>query len=92
MNPRHELGRLTLNIQVLDLQPLSRLDHGRNITFINNVQQLLNMSTEEIIKKTLKKIKKKFPGMKVERLEKELIPLKPGEELQPRVAKKKKKD
>jgi len=49
------------------------------------------MSREEIIKKSLKKLKKKFPGMDVERLEKELIPLKPSEEIQPRVAKKKKK-
>lgn len=49
------------------------------------------MSTEEIIKKTLKKLKKKFPGMETGRLEKELIPLKPGEQIQPRMAKKKKK-
>ncbi|MGC8812563.1 MAG: hypothetical protein ACP5O8_03190 [Candidatus Aenigmatarchaeota archaeon] len=48
------------------------------------------MSTEEIIKKSIKKFKKKFPGMG-EALEKELIPLKPSEELQPRVLKKKKK-
>ena len=49
------------------------------------------MTTEEIIKKALKKLKKKYPGMETERLEKELIPLKPGQEIQPRVAKKKKK-
>jgi len=49
------------------------------------------MTTEEIVKKTLKKLKKKFPGMETERLEKELIPLKPGEHIQPRTAKKKKK-
>lgn len=50
------------------------------------------MTTEEIIKKSLKKLKKKFPGMEAGRLEKELIPLKLGEELQPRTIKKKKKD
>lgn len=50
------------------------------------------MSREEIIKKSLKKLKKKFPAMNIEKLEKELIPLKPGEEIQPRVGKKKKKD
>lgn len=49
------------------------------------------MSTEEIIKKALKKLKEKFPGMETGKLEKELIPLKPGEEIQPRVAKKKKR-
>lgn len=48
------------------------------------------MTTEEIIKKTLKKLKKKYPGMEVERLERELIPL-PGKEIQPVTAKKKKK-
>jgi hypothetical protein len=52
--------------------------------------KVLNMTIEEIIKKSIKKFKKKFPEMG-EALEKELIPLKPGEELQPRVLKKKKK-
>ena len=46
---------------------------------------------EEAIKKALKKFKKKFPGTETGRLEKELIPLKPGETIQPRVGKKKKK-
>jgi len=50
------------------------------------------MTTEEIIKKSLKRFKKIFPGMKEERLEKELIPLKPGEELQPRILKRRKKE
>ncbi|HKZ45415.1 MAG TPA: hypothetical protein VJ343_01800 [archaeon] len=45
---------------------------------------------EEAIRKSLKKMKKKFPGMDEELLEKELIPLKPGEELTPRTVKKKK--
>jgi hypothetical protein len=45
---------------------------------------------EKIIKKFLKKLKERFPGMETERIEKELIPLRPGEEIQPRVLKKKK--
>ena len=63
---------------------------GASVTFINYQLKVLNMTTEEIIKKSIKKFKKKFPEMG-ETLEKELIPLKPGEELQPRVLKKKKK-
>lgn len=51
--------------------------------------QGLNMPTEEIIKKSIKKLKKKFPELG-ETLERELIPLK-GEEIQPRVIKKKKR-
>ncbi|MEM7825648.1 MAG: hypothetical protein QW412_02190 [Candidatus Aenigmatarchaeota archaeon] len=47
------------------------------------------MPTEEIIRKSIKKFKKKFPGIG-EGIEKELIPLKPGEEIQPRALKKKK--
>ncbi|MEM5834391.1 MAG: hypothetical protein QXQ69_00905 [Candidatus Aenigmatarchaeota archaeon] len=47
------------------------------------------MPTEEIIKKSIKKLKKKFPELG-ETLERELIPLK-GEEIQPRVIKKKKR-
>lgn len=50
------------------------------------------MVRESIIKKFLKKFKKRFPLEEEERLEKELIPLRPGEELEPRVLKKKKKD
>jgi len=46
--------------------------------------------TEEIIKKAIKRFKKKFP--EAEGLEKELIPLKPGEELQPRILKRRKKE
>ena len=49
------------------------------------------MVKEKIIKKAFKKMKEKYPGLAVERLEKELIPLS-GEEVQPRVGKKKKKD
>lgn len=48
------------------------------------------MVKEEIIKKSLKKLKEKYPSLEVERLEKELIPLS-GEEVQPRIGKKKKK-
>ncbi|MDI6799020.1 MAG: hypothetical protein QMD12_03470 [Candidatus Aenigmarchaeota archaeon] len=48
------------------------------------------MPTEEVIKKVLKRFKRIFPEAE-ERLEKELIPLKPGEELQPRVLKRRKK-
>ncbi|MEM5882712.1 MAG: hypothetical protein QXQ77_00525 [Candidatus Aenigmatarchaeota archaeon] len=47
------------------------------------------MPTEEIIKKSIKKLKKRFPQLG-ESLERELIPLK-GEEVQPTVMKKKKK-
>ncbi len=49
------------------------------------------MTVESIIKKALKKFKRKFPGMETDRLEKELIPLRPGEEIQPILARKKKK-
>lgn len=48
------------------------------------------MVKEEIIKKALKKLKERYPGMTIERLEKELIPLS-GEKIEPRVGKKKKK-
>jgi hypothetical protein len=48
------------------------------------------MTIESFIKKTLKRFKEIFPEMEEKRLEKELIPLQPGEELQPRVLKKKK--
>lgn len=44
---------------------------------------------EEMIKKYVKRFKKRFPG--AEGVEKELIPMKPGEELIPRTAKKKKR-
>jgi hypothetical protein len=47
------------------------------------------MSKEEIIKKGLKKLKEKFPGIETGLLEKELIPLE-KEKIQPRVLKKKK--
>lgn len=47
------------------------------------------MTSEEIIKKALKRLKKNFPEM-VEGLKKELIPLS-GEKIEPRVLKKKKK-
>lgn len=49
------------------------------------------MPVEEVIRKRLKKLKQAHPEIDVERIEKELIPLKPGEELQPRVGKKKKR-
>lgn len=45
------------------------------------------MTAEEIIKKSIKRFKKRFPGM--EGLEKELIPL-TGEEVKIRTVKKKK--
>jgi len=48
------------------------------------------MVEEEIIKKSLKKLKQRYPSLPIERLEKELIPLS-GEEIQPRVVKKKKR-
>lgn len=47
---------------------------------------------EEILKKRLKKLKQAHPEISTEQIEKELIPLKPGEEMQPRVVKKKKKN
>ncbi len=46
---------------------------------------------EEIIKKRLKKLKQAHPEIDTERIEKELIPLQTGEEMQPKVGKKKKK-
>jgi hypothetical protein len=52
-------------------------------------KQFLNMAKEEIIKKGLKKLKEKFPGMETGLLEKELIPLE-KEKIQPRILKKKK--
>ena len=48
------------------------------------------MAVEEIIKKRLKKLKRAL-GINTERIEKELIPLQPSEELQPKVLKKKRK-
>lgn len=48
------------------------------------------MADEEIIKKRLKKLKEAHPEMDTEKIEKELIPLQPGEELQPKTVKKKK--
>jgi len=53
------------------------------------LKQFLNMAKEEIIRKGLKKLKEKFPGMETGLLEKELIPLE-GEKIQPRTLKKKK--
>jgi len=47
-------------------------------------------TNEELIKSFIKKRKKRFPRMSEEQLEKELIPLKPEEHLQPRIGKKKK--
>jgi len=47
------------------------------------------MAKEEIIRKALKKLKEKFPGMETGLLEKELIPLE-KEKIQPRILKKKK--
>lgn len=47
------------------------------------------MTVESIIKKSLKKLKERF-GMKTELLERELIPLQPGD-VQPRLLKKRKK-
>jgi hypothetical protein len=44
----------------------------------------------EIIERLIKKFKKRFPFISEERLERELIPLKPGKELEPIVKKKKK--
>ncbi len=45
---------------------------------------------ESFVKKKLKKLKKDFPSMDVEQIEKELYPLQ-GEEITPQVGKKKKK-
>ena len=49
------------------------------------------MTDEEIIKKRLKKLKETYPEIDTEKIEKELIPLQSGEELQPKTVKKKKK-
>jgi hypothetical protein len=49
------------------------------------------MPLEEVIQKRLKKLKRAHPEINTERIEKELIPLKPSEELQPKILKKKKK-
>lgn len=45
---------------------------------------------QEFVKKKLKKMKKRFLGMDVEQIEKELYPLQ-GDEIAPKVGKKKKK-
>jgi hypothetical protein len=50
------------------------------------------MSINTAIKKKIKELKERFPGMDEERLEKELIPLRPEEEIQPITVKKKKVD
>ena len=48
------------------------------------------MSEESLIKKFLKRFREIFPGAE-EGLEKELIPLRPEEEVQPRLVKRRKK-
>jgi hypothetical protein len=50
------------------------------------------MSIEEIVRKTIKKLKEKFPGTETEKIEKELIPLKPGEEIKLLTKKRKSED
>lgn len=45
---------------------------------------------EQFVKKKLRKMKEKFPGMDVDQIEKELYPLQ-GEDITPKVGKKKKK-
>ncbi|MEM5801971.1 MAG: hypothetical protein QXQ18_01110 [Candidatus Aenigmatarchaeota archaeon] len=45
---------------------------------------------EELIKRFLKRLKKRMPWINTERIEKDLIPLRPEEHLQPKLAKKKK--
>jgi hypothetical protein len=46
------------------------------------------MVFEQVIKRRIKKLKKTFPDLEEKRLERELIPLS-GEEIQPKVLKKK---
>lgn len=46
---------------------------------------------QDFVRKKLKKMKQRFPGMDVEQIERELYPMQ-GEEISPKVGKKKKRD
>ena len=48
-------------------------------------------NSEEEVRKSIRRMKRRIPGMDEKLLEKELIPLQPGEELAPRTVKKKRK-
>lgn len=46
---------------------------------------------EELVKKKLREMKDRFPGMDIEQIERELFPLK-GDEVEPKIGKKKKEE
>ncbi len=50
------------------------------------------MTIERIIRKRLKKLKEENLDIDTEKIERELIPLQPEDEVQPRVVRKKKKE